>query len=117
MKLAAFILLVSFIGYFGETIKIPLSFSESYKKTMCCSKMMKERCMKKHQADKSRKCNPKDCNTSCANCPLNSVTIFEYYSTDLNTNIFCKKEYPFIRSSLSSDYIPDKWKPPNIILV
>ena len=121
MKPAAFILLASFIGYYTETIQIPLSFSDCKKtitcsqKTMTCSQM-EEQCREKDQASKTGNSNSGDCNNICVNCPLNSVTLFEQCKSPFNFAINCKKEYPFTPTFLLSDYIPDTWKPPNNIL-
>ncbi|MEP6926428.1 MAG: hypothetical protein ABI834_02275 [Ginsengibacter sp.] len=73
--------------------------------------------MKKPHKNTSGKCDSRGCNTSCVNCPLNSVTIFEYYKSDFNYSINYKKEYPSIETSLVSHYISRAWKPPNNILV
>ncbi len=116
MKIAACILLNCFIAYLTETIKIPLSFATGCKKSMPCSNLMKEQCMKKHNGNKSGKGNSQGCNSYCANCPFNSVTIFELYKPPFYLNILYKAEYPRVKSSVLSDYVVVTWKPPNNIL-
>jgi hypothetical protein len=113
MKASAFILLICFTAYLTETIRIPISFSANCSKTTGCSKMIKEPCTKKNNSDKKdQKNNPGNCNTICANCPLNSVTLLPHKSV-FNQSSFHKKEFPEFTGFTLQGYIPDAWKPPN----
>ena len=78
--------------------------------------MMKERCMKKQKNKKDQKNNSGDCNTICANCPLNSVTLLLHKSF-FNPPSFHKKEFMEFTGFTLQGYIPDAWKPPNNYLV
>jgi hypothetical protein len=113
MKVAAIILLICFVGYFIETIKIPLSFSTTCSKVVTCSKMLKGGCMKRHKANDSRRSKSKECNTSCENCPCNCVTIFAFISPSNNSPITLKKLYSSPRNFTLQGYHADAWKPPD----
>lgn len=116
MKLAAYILLASFLSYFSETIKIPVSFSSNCKKNISCPKMMKEHCTNE-PGNKSSKPAPQACNSSCVNCPFNAVTIFEPYKVLFKAYLRFEKVYPFPQNFVLSDFHSVMWKPPNNLLV
>lgn len=115
MKIPAFILLTCYLSYLTETIKIPLSFPAVCKKTISCSDMGKGHCMKKTKTDKSKKGGSEDCNSYCANCPFNAVTIL-YLNSSFSLRVVCRKEYKPRKTSVLLGFTNDAWKPPDIIL-
>ncbi len=78
--------------------------------------MMKAGCRKEHR-NKSSKPAPQACKSSCVNCPLNSVTIFEPHKVVFKAYLRYEKVYPFPQTFALSDFHSVMWKPPNNLLV
>jgi hypothetical protein len=115
MKITAFILLVSFASYFTEIIQIPLFLNESPSKTLRCSKMKIDNCMKMRNKGKSDKGNSHNCNgITCLDCPLCYISIPVYYNNNVIVHIQSKKTYSTSKSNWISFYTSDVWKPPKV---
>ena len=116
MKFTAFILLVSYSVFFGETLVAPKKCESGQTEStcsMCPMKNMMSKCMKKFPGKKD---DTKQ-NTNCMDCPLFSIVMHESFK-NYPTYIQAQDNiYPALKANNLSDYYRQHWKPPNVLAI
>jgi len=113
VKIAAFILALSFAFFYTETLMLPglhiQTLNSETRVSKCCRKckMMEQKQSK--GAEKGK------CNQSCGNCPVFATFYTDHISVSSLIQPVFKSNYVVFSDRFISDYTTDTWKPPDIV--